>query len=327
MAPISFKLPKDDESRPELQPTREEARQVRAALRKASSWHGELGGLAYAVACSGAFHALMVAILAVTLWGGEVETVQTVRASDGRIVETALAFEPQKTVAVTLPLKLAQMSPKPPAPTQPKALVEKEKPKAVAKKSTPKRKVTPTKRRRVAKRTPRQSRKLAGAPSVDGTEAAEAKELKLTENKRALAPPTAAAVAVEAPTQVADVSPPETVTPDPALDVAALMAGYRARVNGAFGRRFKYPRRAERAMLEGKVLVEVIIDAHGQILSRRILKSSGHAILDNAALASVASVVRLPAPPTELSWERKAIQVPFIYRSNRSAGARRGWGS
>lgn len=111
----------------------------------------------------------------------------------------------------------------------------------------------------------------------------------------------------------------QTGTPDgevdvPDVDLAALRRGYITRVTRAVHRRYRMPRAAARAGLEGRVLIELIIDGTGAIVSKRVLKSSGHNVLDKAALAAVGSVGKLPQPPTELHWSRQSIQVPFVYR-------------
>jgi protein TonB len=46
----------------------------------------------------------------------------------------------------------------------------------------------------------------------------------------------------------------------------------------------RYPRRAQRRGIEGKVLVSIMIAKDGSASSAKILESSGHEILDNAAL-------------------------------------------
>ncbi|MCK5438148.1 MAG: energy transducer TonB, partial [Desulfobulbaceae bacterium] len=48
-----------------------------------------------------------------------------------------------------------------------------------------------------------------------------------------------------------------------------------------------YPRAARRRGLEGVVLLEVLVDKSGQVGDLRIFSSSGHRVLDKAALKSV----------------------------------------
>jgi protein TonB len=46
----------------------------------------------------------------------------------------------------------------------------------------------------------------------------------------------------------------------------------------------RYPRRAQRRGLEGKVLVSIMIGVNGHAYDAKLIKSSGHKILDDAAL-------------------------------------------
>jgi len=56
-----------------------------------------------------------------------------------------------------------------------------------------------------------------------------------------------------------------------------------------------YPRAARRAGMEGRCLLEVAVDASGAVRSVRILRGSGHALLDRAAMAAVEHWRFLPA--------------------------------
>jgi protein TonB len=49
----------------------------------------------------------------------------------------------------------------------------------------------------------------------------------------------------------------------------------------------EYPRRAIRLSIEGRVLIEVTVDAQGSVTACKVLKSSGHDVLDRAALKAV----------------------------------------
>jgi protein TonB len=56
-----------------------------------------------------------------------------------------------------------------------------------------------------------------------------------------------------------------------------------------------YPQEAIARGLQGEVLVLVIIDENGNITAARVEESSGHKILDEAALRNVRSIRSLPA--------------------------------
>jgi periplasmic protein TonB len=67
-----------------------------------------------------------------------------------------------------------------------------------------------------------------------------------------------------------------------------------------------WPRRPE-----GSAVVFFSVAADGRITSRRILRSSGHAVLDQAALATVERVGRLPSPPANLKNKNFALPIHF----------------
>lgn len=60
--------------------------------------------------------------------------------------------------------------------------------------------------------------------------------------------------------------------------------------NGIF-----YPEEARRQGIQGEALVLLIIDTQGNVVAARIEQSSGHRILDDAALSAVRSLKSLPA--------------------------------
>lgn len=100
---------------------------------------------------------------------------------------------------------------------------------------------------------------------------------------------------------------------DDGVDRAALRQGYAKRVSAAVGDTYRYPRIARRAELEGRVVVGIRVDAEGEVRSCEILDSSGHEVLDEAALESVREIDDFPAPPAELAWGVRTIPVPFVY--------------
>ncbi len=50
----------------------------------------------------------------------------------------------------------------------------------------------------------------------------------------------------------------------------------------------RYPRVARKKGLQGQVIVEVSIGKNGKQLSQTLVQSSGHAVLDNTALSTIA---------------------------------------
>lgn len=64
-----------------------------------------------------------------------------------------------------------------------------------------------------------------------------------------------------------------------------------------------YPMQARRDKQEGVATIEVAVHASGAIKSVRLAKSTGHPLLDRAALASVRDIGRFPAAPGASSWK------------------------
>lgn len=97
------------------------------------------------------------------------------------------------------------------------------------------------------------------------------------------------------------------------IDADALYAGYAQTIHRRVQRNRSYPRVAQRAGIQGTVLLEVRVDEQGRILSIDVLRSSGHSVLDRAAIASIESLGALDPPPRELPWDRRPIEIPIHY--------------
>lgn len=77
----------------------------------------------------------------------------------------------------------------------------------------------------------------------------------------------------------------------------------------------RYPPRASMRQIEGTVLVAFELDASGKVLARSIERSSGHDILDEAALSLIDRASPMPAPPPELARGGSLrFSVPIGYR-------------
>lgn len=102
------------------------------------------------------------------------------------------------------------------------------------------------------------------------------------------------------------------------IDVRGLTRGWFGELNSYFGARAlrAYPRVAQREGLEGVVLIALVIDEQGQVHSVRVKRSSGHPVLDEAALSSVRALNGAPAPPGDIHWGAREISLPIDYRLN-----------
>jgi protein TonB len=66
--------------------------------------------------------------------------------------------------------------------------------------------------------------------------------------------------------------------------------------------------------MEGVVTVEFNLDPSGQILSSRIVDSSGSTVLDEEAMALLKRAAPLPAPPTHVSPDGLYLTLPIQFR-------------
>lgn len=97
------------------------------------------------------------------------------------------------------------------------------------------------------------------------------------------------------------------------VELRELQRGYYSELNQIMRKERNYPRSARRQGLEGTVLVELIVDARGKLLSASVVRSSGHKVLDQAALTDVKKMKRLPKPPKELKRRQVKLHIPFEY--------------
>lgn len=102
----------------------------------------------------------------------------------------------------------------------------------------------------------------------------------------------------------------------PGVDLGALRRGYQRAFSRAVRRSHKYPMGARRARIEGVVKLKITVNAQGQIMDVKVITSSGHSMLDEAAVSSVRSLKQMPPLPPELGWQSKSYVVPFRYRLN-----------
>lgn len=133
----------------------------------------------------------------------------------------------------------------------------------------------------------------------------------------------AKAPATTTPTKLASASAPQETSsqgsaasaPSGAgVDVNGLIRGYNRAVYRTINKHKQYPMIARRMRLQGKVYIEVVIDAAGKIKSARVKRSSGHRVLDKEALKTVKRIGSLPSPPRQLNWSTRRLTIPMVYR-------------
>ena len=89
---------------------------------------------------------------------------------------------------------------------------------------------------------------------------------------------------------------------------------YLGKIHIEFARHFKYPRRAQRKQLQGKVILSFRLNTNGVISTISVEKSSGYGILDRAAVTSLKRVKPLDEyPDKDLNFT-----LPVIYKLKES---------
>ncbi|MEO0093128.1 MAG: energy transducer TonB [candidate division WOR-3 bacterium] len=74
-----------------------------------------------------------------------------------------------------------------------------------------------------------------------------------------------------------------------------------------------YPEPARLLAMEGKVVVEVLVEIDGKVIDSRIVKSSGYPLLDQAAIESAQKAIFTPAKQRD-KLVRVWIAIPFEFK-------------
>ncbi|HOO82634.1 MAG TPA: energy transducer TonB [Alphaproteobacteria bacterium] len=75
-----------------------------------------------------------------------------------------------------------------------------------------------------------------------------------------------------------------------------------------------YPREARRRKLEGHAVIQIRISRSGAITESRFVKTTGHHILDQAALNMVKAASPLPAIPSSLGKSSVSMNIPIGFK-------------
>lgn len=105
--------------------------------------------------------------------------------------------------------------------------------------------------------------------------------------------------------------PPVTPAPSPPAAVPSPPASWQQSLLERFVRLQRYPTQARGA--QGVVNVAFSIDRQGNVLSSRVVKSSGSAVLDAEALDLIKRATPLPPPPAEIADSQLSFVVPIRF--------------
>ena len=100
-------------------------------------------------------------------------------------------------------------------------------------------------------------------------------------------------------------------------DASSSVLDYRNLLRVSIAAHHRYPRRARRQRIEGRVGIEFSIDDSGKVLESSILSSSGHAILDDSGLQAIEDASPFPPPPSDVA--DRIFRLPLVFRLDQAA--------
>ena len=124
-----------------------------------------------------------------------------------------------------------------------------------------------------------------------------------------------AASAQQSPQPQPEPAPPTGVAPStPPASESAATASWQKSLVARLARLQQYPPLARG--VQGVVSLAFSIDRHGNLVSSRIVKSSGSALLDAAALDLIKRAAPLPPPPAEIADSELSFVVPIRFAAH-----------
>jgi protein TonB len=98
--------------------------------------------------------------------------------------------------------------------------------------------------------------------------------------------------------------------PESRPDYSALARAVRDGIDAAK----RYPLLARQAGIEGRTLLKFKLLRSGAVIELRVLESSGHAILDQAAMGAVERAAPFPEQGSRISGESIEVILPIVFR-------------
>lgn len=98
---------------------------------------------------------------------------------------------------------------------------------------------------------------------------------------------------------------------------ANALSAYTSKIRAKLNRLKKYPSAAASQRLGGVVTVNFTVDRGGNVTSSRMVKSSGHSVLDQEAMALLKRCSPFPAMPKEMTQTSLNLTVPIQFQPPR----------
>ena len=108
-----------------------------------------------------------------------------------------------------------------------------------------------------------------------------------------------------------EAAPPVATGPPPPASISSAAASWQQSLVARLARLQRYPPQARG--VHGVVSLAFSIDRHGNIVSSRIVKSSGSALLDAEALDLIKRAAPFPPPPAEIADSELSFIVPIRF--------------
>ena len=102
----------------------------------------------------------------------------------------------------------------------------------------------------------------------------------------------------------------------PSRQEGALFSAYTGIIQRRILERTVYPYLARQAGYEGTAILSLNLDYRGNLLSAKILRTSGYQVLDDDAAATAKSILSYPPFPPGIESESLWVEVPVSYRLN-----------
>lgn len=125
--------------------------------------------------------------------------------------------------------------------------------------------------------------------------------------------------ATAAPSVQTPVEAPQSVTVDQGIGVSRQRARltWQRELMAHLDRFKRYP--AERLQRNAEIIVNLVLDRTGRVITASVAQSSGNAASDEAAVAMVQRASPVPMPPPLVADEGLAFKLPVTFRSARGS--------
>jgi protein TonB len=118
-----------------------------------------------------------------------------------------------------------------------------------------------------------------------------------------------------APEQAGKPEDAASVAPDEgsAIEAKRKIEAWQRKIFAHIVRHKRYPGEARAKALAGETLIAFTLDRQGHVANLRIARSSGHAVLDRAAIQVLERADPLPVPPVQLASQNLDFSVPMRF--------------